>query len=54
VSFHSIDVGIFTLEITPRWAEKASHRIKMNNISATNERSDPNEDTTFHFINASG
>jgi len=54
MSFHSIDVDIWVLEITPRCEENASHKMKMNNIRAKNDRRDPNEETTFHFINASG
>jgi len=42
------------LEITLRCDAKASHRIKMNNINATNDSKDPNDETTFHFIKASG
>ncbi len=54
ISAHSIDVGIWSLHITGRCAAKASQIIKMNIIRATNDNSEPNEDTTFHFINASG
>lgn len=42
------------LEIILRWEAKASHKIKINSIKATKDSSDPNEDTTFHFIKASG
>jgi hypothetical protein len=51
---HSIDDGIWNLEITLRWEAKASHRMKIKNISAVNDRRDPIDDTTFHIINASG
>ena len=54
ISDHSIDDDIFCLAKTDRWEEKASHRIKIKNIRAVNERSDPIDETTFHFINASG
>ena len=53
-SDHSMAEGMWGLEITLRCEAKASHRMKINNIRATNERSDPNDDTTFHFIKASG
>lgn len=53
-SLHSIDVGMCGLEITVRWVAKASHRIKINIRSAVIEISDPREDTTFHFMKASG
>lgn len=36
--------------ITPRWAEKASHRMKIKKIRAINESIDPIDDTTFHFV----
>lgn len=32
----------------------ASHKIKINNISAVKDRRDPIDETMFHFINASG
>lgn len=54
VSDHSSAVGMCGLEIILRCAANASHKMKMNNISATNESRDPNEDTTFHLVNASG
>ncbi len=54
ISFHSIAVAILEEDTTPRWAANLSHKMKMNIISAINERRDPKEDTTFHFINASG
>lgn len=54
MSCHSIDEGMWYLEITLRWDANASQRIKMKNIRAVNERSDPIDDTTFHIINASG
>jgi len=53
-SLHSIDVGIWGLEITGRCAANASQMIKMKNIRAVNDSNDPIEDTTFHFMNASG
>jgi len=53
-SFHSIAVAILEVDTTPRCAANLSHKIKMNIISAMNESKDPKDDTTFHFINASG
>jgi hypothetical protein len=47
-------VGICDLVITVRCEAKASHKIKMNNMSAINDSSDPIEDTAFHFMKASG
>jgi len=54
VSAHSIDVGMWSLHRIVRWAAKASHRIKININTAVNDNSEPNDDTIFHFINASG
>ena len=54
VSCHSIDDGMWSDEMTLRWEEKASHKIKIKNISAVKDRSDPIDETTFHIINASG
>ena len=54
VSCHSIDDGIWRLEITLRCEENASHKIKMKNIRAVNDKRDPIDDTTFHIIKASG
>lgn len=54
MSLHSMAVGMCDLEMTLRCLANLSHRIKINSISATNDNSDPIEDTTFHFINASG
>lgn len=51
---HSIDVDIWSLHIIIRWAAKASHKIKMNIRRAVKERSEPKDETAFHFINASG
>ena len=51
---HSREDDIWGLAITPRWAEKASHRRKINRIKARNETIDPTEDTTFHLVIASG
>jgi hypothetical protein len=42
------------LDTTLRWDANASHRMKINNIRAINESKDPIDDTTFHFMNASG
>jgi hypothetical protein len=42
------------LAITVRCLANASHKIKINSIKAVNDRRDPIDDTTFHFINASG
>lgn len=54
MSCHSIDVGIWILLRTGRWDANASHTMKINIIRAVNDRSDPMDDTTFHFMNASG
>jgi len=54
LSCHSIDDGMWNLEITLRCDAKASQRIKMKNIRAVNERSDPIDETTFHIMKASG
>jgi len=54
VSIHSIDVARWGLATILRCAANASHRINTNNIRATNERREPNDETTFHFVNASG
>lgn len=54
VSIHSIDVARCGLAITLRCAENASHKIKINSISATKDRSEPKDETTFHFVRASG
>lgn len=53
-SDHSMDAGICGLAITARCEAKASHKIYTNIISAINDKRDPIEDSTFHFINASG
>jgi hypothetical protein len=42
------------LAITLRCEAKASHKMKMNSISAVKDNRDPIEEITFHFINASG
>jgi hypothetical protein len=49
-----MEVDIFDLNTTLRWEEKASHKMKINSIKATNDSKDPNEDTTFHIMKASG
>lgn len=54
VSIHSIAVGRWGLVTTLRCEAKASQIRKMNNIKATNDSSEPKEETTFHFVNASG
>jgi len=54
LSLHSIADGIWGLEITVRCEAKASHKMKINNISAVNDNSDPIDEITFHFIKASG
>jgi len=54
MSLHSIDVGICCLEITIRCAANASQIMKINIIRATNDRRDPIDEITFHFIKASG
>jgi len=40
--------------IPPYVVAKASHKIKMKNISAVNDSRDPIDETTFHIIKASG
>lgn len=52
--FHSKDGDRCDVEITPRWQIKASHSMKMNRRRATKDIVDPNVDTTFHDVNASG
>jgi len=42
------------LVITVRCEAKASHKMKINSMSAMNDNSDPIEETTFHFMKASG
>lgn len=54
MSVHSMAVGKWGLVITLRCDAKASHKMKMNNRRATNDSSDPKEETTFHLVNASG
>jgi hypothetical protein len=54
MSLHSIAVGMCCLDITIRCAAKASQIIKINISKAINDRSDPIEEMTFHFIKASG
>jgi hypothetical protein len=49
-----MDEGMWSLEITLRCVANASHRMKMKNRRAVNDRRDPIEDTTFHIMNASG
>jgi hypothetical protein len=51
---HSIDDGIWNLEITLRCEAKASHKMKIKNMRAVNDSKEPIEDTTFHIIKASG
>jgi len=53
-SDHSRADDMWGLEITLRCEAKASHKIKINSINATKDRRDPNDDTTFHFMKASG
>lgn len=36
--------------MTGRWAEKASHKMKIKNSKAIKEIIDPNDDTTFHLV----
>lgn len=49
-----MDVARWGLATTLRCVAKASHKIKINSISATNDRRDPRDETTFHFVKASG
>jgi len=42
------------LAITVRCLAKASHKMKIKSISAVNDRRDPIDEITFHFIKASG
>jgi hypothetical protein len=42
------------LEITVRCDANASQMIKINISNAKNDRSDPIDEITFHFIKASG
>jgi hypothetical protein len=37
-----------------RWDDRASQIMKINNSSATKDTMAPKDETTFHFINASG
>lgn len=46
--------GMCWLDTTLRCEAKASHKIKMKSIRAVNDRRDPIDDTTFHFMKASG
>jgi hypothetical protein len=54
MSCHSIADGMCILANTLRCDENASHKMKINNIKAVNDNSDPIEEITFHFIKASG
>ena len=54
ISCHSREEGWWEEEITLRCATSLSQRIKMNRRRATNEIIDPRDETTFHFVNASG
>jgi hypothetical protein len=47
-------VDMWDLVTTDRCEANASHIMKINIIRAINERMDPIDDTTFHFVNASG
>lgn len=47
---HSTFVVVSSTEDTSRLAAKASQRINRNIITATNEISDPIDDTVFHRV----
>jgi len=53
-SCHSSEVERCDETIIGRCATKASHRMKINKSRAMNEIIDPIDDTTFHFVKASG
>lgn len=53
-SCHSMNVGWWVDERTARCATRASHKIKINMITATIEIIDPIEETMFHLVYASG
>jgi hypothetical protein len=46
--------GIWGLAITARWEANASHKMKIKSNKAVNDRSDPIDEITFHFMKASG
>jgi len=54
VCSHSIDDGMWFLQITARCLDRASHRIKINIRRAVKETIAPIEDTTFHVEYVSG
>lgn len=49
-----MDVARCGLDTTLRCEANASHKINTNSISATNDRRDPIDETTFHFVKTSG
>jgi hypothetical protein len=49
-----MDVGMCCLDRTGRWDANASQMMKINMMSAVNDSIDPMDDTTFHFMKASG
>jgi len=51
---HSRFLGIWDRLVTVRWEAKASHKRKIKSNRATNLIIDPNEDTIFHLVYASG
>lgn len=50
LSCHSIYVAWCVDERTARWATRASHRMKINIITATIEIIEPMEEIIFHFV----
>ena len=54
ISCHSMDVGMCCLVSTGRCVAKASQIMKINIIRAVKDSIDPIDDTTFHFMKASG
>jgi len=50
VSCHSIEVAMCPEEITPRWEDRASQRMKIKKSKAAKDSIEPILDTTFHFV----
>jgi hypothetical protein len=54
LSLHSIEDGMCGLAIMDRCDANASQIITINISKAANEIVAPNDETTFHLVNASG
>jgi hypothetical protein len=51
---HSIEDVAFMKNSLPRLDDRDSHIIHINIITEMKEMMDPNEETTFHIVKASG